>query len=85
VPGMNLDNKLRILEAMADGLAAAHAKDLVHRDLKPANVMVDSRGGVKILDFGLARLGPPVSAVISLVTPFLPLHHPAGSTALPTS
>ena len=45
---------LEMARQLSAGLGAAHARGVLHRDLKPTNIMIDGRGQVRILDFGLA-------------------------------
>ncbi len=52
-----LGAKLAVMEQVCDGVGYAHSQSVVHRDLKPANIQVLSTGHVKVMDFGLARIG----------------------------
>jgi serine/threonine protein kinase/Tfp pilus assembly protein PilF len=50
------DESLRIVYQIAQGLEAAHTRNVIHRDIKSSNVMIDRSGQVKVLDFGVARV-----------------------------
>ncbi|MFB8198746.1 protein kinase domain-containing protein [Kitasatospora purpeofusca] len=56
-PGLPVEQAVGIAAAVCEGLAHAHAAGLVHRDIKPGNIMITHDGGVKVVDFGIARAG----------------------------
>lgn len=56
VSKLPLERTLDMMMQVCEGLAVAHAHGIVHRDIKPGNLFVLKDGGVKILDFGVARL-----------------------------
>lgn len=78
---------LRWVDALLDVLALAHKESIVHRDLKPDNVFVLHDGGVKVLDFGIARIRGGLSdlktqAGLVLGTPaFMPPEQARGQSA----
>lgn len=54
---MPVSEKLRLMVELCAGLTHAHQAGIIHRDVKPANLLVDQDEHLKILDFGIARVG----------------------------
>lgn len=51
----SIDNKVKLVVKISQGLKAAHDMDVVHRDIKPQNIIIDAQMNPKVLDFGIAR------------------------------
>src|SRR5579864_2051362 len=64
---LSLEKSLEYAAQICDALDAAHSKKITHRDLKPANILV-TKQGVKLLDFGLAKIEKPVAVAQETVT-----------------
>jgi serine/threonine protein kinase/Tfp pilus assembly protein PilF len=60
---LNIGQVLDVAGGVANALAAAHDAGIIHRDIKPENIMLRPDGLVKVLDFGLAKLAEPESAL----------------------
>ena len=54
---VEINETVNIISQIAEGLKAAHKKGIVHRDIKSSNIMINNEGMVKIMDFGLAKIG----------------------------
>ena len=53
--GLTLKRSVEIISSIAEALGEAHESGIVHRDIKPSNVLINERGVVKVLDFGLVK------------------------------
>ena len=82
---MPVEEALAIARQIAEALEAAHEKAIVHRDLKPANIKIAADGGVKVLDFGLAKAAEESTAGDAASSPTLTISPTRASMILGTA
>ncbi|HEV2762859.1 MAG TPA: protein kinase [Pyrinomonadaceae bacterium] len=82
--GLTLRRALEIICDVAGALEEAHRHGIVHRDIKPSNVMINERGEVKVLDFGLAKQLDGQQAAASGLSPSLHAAHTQSGAVIGT-
>ena len=70
---MDIQDALIIEKQMLDALSYAHKRGVIHRDLKPENIMIDKGNRVKVVDFGIAKIGEgDMTVSIAGTPPYMP-------------
>lgn len=71
----SLDQRLKLIRAVAEAVQYAHERGVVHRDLKPSNILVKADGSLRLLDFGIAKqLSPGGAATQTQFRPMTPAY-----------